>query len=180
VALFAITLLAISDTDSKAKVDTTSKILVTLKWRDGSANDIDLSLKTPAGNVVWFRSRQADFSALDHDNLGVGNTPVIDGEGNTVTSASRDEVIYIRQTVPGTYVVNVHFYAQYDGQGEPVTVSLVSVYPTYRQVISRQMTLTEKHEEHTAFRFVVDASGNVTSTDAIEETFINELLGAKS
>src|SRR5947209_5666951 len=108
VALFAIALLAISDADEKKKVDTTSKLLVTLKWRDGSANDIDLSMKTPADRVVWFRERQADFASLDHDNLGIGNTTVLDSEGAPVTAPGRDEVIYIRQTIAGTYIVNVH------------------------------------------------------------------------
>ena len=52
VALFAIALLAIGDADEKKKVDTTSKLLVHLVWRDNSPNDVDLSLKTPADHVV--------------------------------------------------------------------------------------------------------------------------------
>jgi len=180
VALFAIALLAISDADAKKKVDTSSRLLVTLKWQDGSAADVDLSLKTPAGHVVWFKERQADFASLDHDNLGVGNTPVIDGEGRTLTDAGRDEVIYVRRTMPGTYVVNVHLYSDYGGEPAPVTVTLVSVDPSYRQVVSRRLTLTDKHEEHTAFRFTVDEAGNVTGTDLVEELFVNDLLGASS
>jgi hypothetical protein len=177
VALFAIALLAISDADEKKKVDTTSKLLVTLTWRDGSANDVDLSMKVPNGEVVRFRNRQAAFASLDHDNLGIGNTTVLDGDGKPVISPGRDEVIYIRQTMPGTYIVNVHLYALYGGEAEPVSVTLASVDPTYRQVVTRQLTLTEKHEEHTAFRFTVDDQGNVTSTDLVEELFINDLLG---
>ncbi len=177
VALFAITLLAISDTDSKKQVDTTSKLLVTLTWRDGSANDIDLSLKTPNGNVVWFRSKQSDFASLDQDNTGSGAEQIFDQDGNVITSPKRDEVIYIRQTIPGTYIVNVHFYAIYGREAEPVTVTLMSVDPIFREVTSRKFTLTEYHEEHTAFRFTVDAGGSVTSTDALEEFFINNLLG---
>jgi hypothetical protein len=177
VALFAIALLAISDADEKKKVDTTSKLLVTLTWRDGSANDVDLSMKVPNGEVVWFRNRQAAFASLDHDNLGIGNTTVLDGDGKPVISPGRDEVIYIRQTMPGTYIVNVHLYALYGGEAEPVSVTLASVDPTYRQVVTRQLNLTDKHEEHTAFRFTVDDQGNVTSTDLVEELFINDLLG---
>jgi uncharacterized protein YfaP (DUF2135 family) len=180
VALFAIALLAISDADERKKIDTTAKLLVTLTWRDGSSNDVDLSLKVPNNDVVWFRKRQASFASLDHDNLGIGNTTVLDGDGNPVTAAGRDEVVYIRQTMPGTYVVNVNLYGQYGGEAEPVNVTLASVDPVYRQVITRKLTLTEKHEEHTAFRFTVDARGNVTSTDLVEELFINELLGSAS
>jgi hypothetical protein len=178
VALFAIALLAISDADERPKVDTTSKLLVTLTWRDGSASDVDLSMKVPNDEVIWFRKRQAAFASLDHDNLGLGNTTVLDADGNPVTSPGRDEVIYIRQTMPGTYVVNVDLYGQYGGAAEPVNVTLASVDPTYHQVVTRQLTLTENHEEHTAFRFTVDAHGIITSTDLLEELFINQILGS--
>jgi uncharacterized protein YfaP (DUF2135 family) len=178
VAMFALALMAISDADEKKKVDTTSKLLVTLTWRDGSANDVDLSMKIPNDEVIWFRKRQAGFASLDHDNLGLGNTTVLDADGNPVVSPGRDEVIYIRQTMPGTYVVNVNLYGQYRDEAEPVNVTLASVDPTYHQLITRQLTLTDKHEEHTAFRFTVDARGNVTSTDLVEELFINEILGS--
>lgn len=178
VALFAVALLVIGEDETKAKVDTTSRLLIHLTWRDGSPNDVDLSLKTPAGNVAWFRNRQADFASLDHDNLGQGSGPVTDADGNTVISAGRDEVIFIRQTMPGTYVVNVHLYAQYGSAGaEPIAVTLTSVDPSYQVVTERKLVLTEKHEEHTAFRFTVDAAGNVTSTDLVEELFVNEMLG---
>lgn len=180
VALFAIALLAISDADEKKKIDTTSRLLVTLTWRDGSANDVDLAMKVPNDEVVWFRKRQAAFASLDHDNLGMGNTTVLDSEGAPVVAPGRDEVIYIRQTMPGTYVVNVNLYGQYGNEAEPVTVTLASVEPTYRQVVTRQLTLTEKHEEHTAFRFTVDDKGNVKSTDLVEELFVNDLLGTNS
>jgi uncharacterized protein YfaP (DUF2135 family) len=180
VALFAIALMAVSDADARKKVDTTSRLLVTLTWRDGSPNDVDLSMKTPAGHVVWFRQKEADFASLDHDNLGSGNTRVLDADGNPVVAPGRDEVIYVRQTLPGTYVVNVNLYAQHGHEAEPVKVTLASVEPGYRQVVTRELTLTERHEEHTAFRFTVDDQGKVVGTDVIEELFVNDLLGATS
>lgn len=179
VGLFALTMLVIGDEQTKAKVDTTSRLLVHLTWRDNSPNDVDLSLKTPAGNVIWFRNKQADYVSLDHDNLGMGNGRVIDANGNNVESPTRDEVIFVRTTMAGTYVANVQLYAQYGGEAEPVTVTLTSVDPSYRVVAERKLTLTDKHEEHTAFRFTVDVKGNVTSTDNVEELFINDLLAGK-
>src|SRR5258707_4632784 len=85
VALFAIALLAISDADERKKIDTTAKLLVTLTWRDGSANDVDLSMKIPNEELVWFRKRQAGLASLDHDNLGLWHTnlPCDDGKPGT-------------------------------------------------------------------------------------------------
>jgi hypothetical protein len=172
--LFAVTLLAIADSEAKKKVDTTSKLLVHLVWQDGSPNDMDLWLMTPAEHAVSFKSRQADFASLDHDNLGLNNGVVTDAGGNPIVSTARDEVIFIRQTMPGTYVVNIHAYHLY--RPEQVTVTLTSVDPSYRVVTERKMTFTDTHEEQTAFRFTVDAGGQVTSTDTVPDLFVNELL----
>ena len=177
VALFAMALLVIGEEQSKAKVDTTSRLIVSMTWRDGSANDVDLSLKTPAGNVIWYRARQADFASLDHDNLGLYTSTATDADGNPITLASRDEVIFLRGTMAGTYVVNTHLYHQSDATPEPVTVTLVSVDPSYHAITTRKLVLTENHQEDTAFRFTLDQAGNVTSTDLVPEAFINDLLG---
>jgi len=175
VALFAIALLAISDADENKKIDTTSKLIVHLVWPDNSFSDVDLSLKTPAGHVVWFRARQTDFASLDHDNIGSDNSKVIDANGEEISAPGRDEVIYVRQTLAGTYVVNVHLYSKRSA-AEPVTVTLTSVEPSYRTVFTRSLTLRDKHEEHTAFRFTVDERGEVTGTDQNQELFINQML----
>jgi hypothetical protein len=45
--------------------------------------------------------------SLDHDNMGEANAKVMDADGNEVDDPTRDEVIFIRQTMPGTYAVNV-------------------------------------------------------------------------
>lgn len=180
VALFALAVLIIGDEETKAKIDTSSKLIITMVWRDGSRNDVDLWLKTPADNTVGFRNRQADFASLDHDNLGLANNTVTDADGNQIVGIGRDEVLFVRGTMAGTYICNVHLYNQSDASPEPVTVNLVSVDPSYHLLISRKLVLTDNHEERTAFRFTVDAAGNVTSTDVVEELFVNELLGHPS
>ncbi len=172
-------LMKVSDTESKTKVDTSSKLLVSLAWRDGSNNDVDLWVKLPNDEAVGFRNRQAGFASLDHDNLGLGNSAVTDADGRVIVSNGRDEVIFVRQTMPGTYVVAAHLYSKSEDSPEPVTVTLTSVDPAYHVVVARQIILTERHEEITAFRFTVDASGAVTSTDVVEDLFVNEVLGER-
>lgn len=180
VGLFALALLIIGDEQTKAKVDTTSKLLIHLTWGDNSPNDVDLWLKNPADHIVSFRDKSADYASLDQDNTGSAEGVVTDASGNVVSNPLRDEVIYIRQTMAGTYTVNVHFYAQYSTQKEePVAVTLTSVEPSYRVIMTRKLVLTEKREEHTAFRFTVDDKGNVTSTDTVEDLFANATLAGE-
>ncbi len=168
-AMFAIALAVIADAATTAKIDTTSHYLITLKWQDGSKNDIDLSIKTPSGKVAWYKAHEADFASLDHDNLGVENTSAVDGNGKIVSVEGRDEIIYIRQVLAGTYTVNVNYYGG-NGQREPVTVVM-----TYHQVVQRLLTLTEIHEEQTAFQFTIDDQGHISTDTNAEELFINEM-----
>lgn len=179
VAMFAMTLMVISDADESKKADATSRYVIQMTWRDGSQNDIDLSLKTPTDDVVWFRSRQATFASLDNDNRGdAASTQAVDAAGNVITLKPREEIIYLRQAVQGTYTANVHFYAQhqFDGPPESITVSLIAIEPKWRKIIERHILMTERLQENTAFRFMVSPSGEITGTDLVEELFINRMM----
>jgi hypothetical protein len=179
VALFAIALLAIGDESAKAKIDTSSKYLITLAWRDGSTNDVDLWVKLPTDDIVGFRNRQAAFVSLDHDDLGMDSNTVTDADGNTITLKRREEIVYVRQTVPGTYTVNCHLYSQHDATPEPVTVTVTAVEPKWHVVSERKLILTDLHQEETAVRFTVDQGGNIVSTDIVAEMFVNQKLGER-
>ncbi len=176
VALFAVALIVIGDEQTKAKIDSSSRFIVMMTWDDSSRDDIDLSCKTPGGDIVYFRVRQAQFVSLDRDDLGLDSNTVIDDAGNAVTLRARSEVIYVRQTIPGVYVFNVHAYGKKDPAPAHVRITLTSVGDRTQVLQTRQITLTENHEERTAFRMTVDADGN-GHPDLVEELFVNEALG---
>lgn len=166
-------LMKISDTQETKNAELEAQYVLTLTWSDGSRNDIDLSLMTPSERIVWFSSRQGDFAALDNDDLGQEhNTVIVNGQEITLTN--RQEVVYIRQVVPGTYTANVHFYRKASDIPEEVTVTLVAVQPHWREVATRTFTLTQHHEERTAFRFSLD--GEITIDTETERHYINGLL----
>ncbi len=176
VVLFTVTLIVIGDEASKAKIDSTSRYIVTMTWDDASRDDIDLSVKVPSGEIVYFRVRQAQFASLDRDDLGIDQNTVIDDAGNAVTLRSRSEVIYVRQTIPGVYTFNVHAYSKKDPAPAHVRITLTSVGDRTQVLQTRELTLTEEHEERTAFRMTVDPEGNARP-DLVEEMFINSALG---
>ncbi len=176
-ALFAVALIVIGDEQTKAKVDSSSRFIVTMSWTpDGSRDDIDLAVRVPTGEIVNFRTRQAAFASLDRDDLGIDSNTVIDDTGNAVSLKTRNEVIYIRQTLPGVYTFNVHAYSKKDSAPAHVLITLTEVGDRTHVLQSRQITLTENHEERTAFRLTVDAEGR-GRPDLVEEMFVNEALG---
>ncbi len=175
-ALFVIALITIGEEQTKAKVESTSRYIVTMTWEDSSRDDIDLSVRVPSGEIVYFRTRQAVFASLDRDDLGIESNTAIDDAGNVVTLRARSEVIYLRQTVPGVYVFNVHAYSKREAAPAHVLITLTSVGDRTQILQSRQITLSENHEERTAFRMTVDADGT-GHPDLVEELFVNEALG---
>ncbi len=175
-ALFVIALITIGEEQTKAKVESTSRYIVTMTWEDSSRDDIDLSVRVPSGEIVYFRTRQAVFASLDRDDLGIESNTAIDDAGNVVTLRARSEVIYLRQTVPGVYVFNVHAYNKREPAPAHVLITLTSVGDRTQVLQSRQIILSENHEERTAFRMTVDSDGN-GHPDLVEELFVNEALG---
>ncbi len=173
---FVCALVVIGEDASKAKIDSTSRYIVTMTWEDASRDDIDLSVRVPSGEIVYFRTRQAVFASLDRDDLGIESNTVVDDAGNVVTLRARSEVIYLRQTVPGVYVFNVQAYNKREPAPAHVLITLTSVGDRTQVLQSRQITLSENHEERTAFRMTVDADGT-GHPDLVEELFINEALG---
>ncbi len=176
VVLFTVTLIVIGEDQTKAKVESTSRYIVTMTWDDGSRDDIDLSVKTPTGEIVYFRTRQAAFASLDRDDLGMDSNTVVSDDGTVITLKARSEIIYIRQTIPGVYTFNVHAYSKKEPAPAHVLVTLTSVGDRTQVLQSRQITLSANHEERTAFRMTVDADGDA-HPDLVEEMFVNEALG---
>ncbi len=177
VGLFALALIVIGDESTKARVDSSSRFIVTMSWTpDGSRDDIDLAVRVPTGEIVNFRTRQAAFASLDRDDLGMDSNSVVSDDGTVVALTTRSEVIYIRQTLPGVYCFNVHAYSKKDSSPAHVLITLTEVGDRTRVLQSRQITLSENHEERTAFRMTVDAEGRGVP-DLVEEMFVNEALG---
>ena len=71
---------------------------------------------------------------------------------------------YSRGIPPGEYIVNVHMYGAVPlGVTVPVRV-VVSVKPkhgTLRQILASEVTLYQRHQEETAFRFELDREGTL-------------------
>ena len=68
--LFFIALLAISPESKDDKIDSNAEFIITMDWPDNHPDDIDLFVQDPAGNIAWYRHREAGFLTLDRDDRG--------------------------------------------------------------------------------------------------------------
>jgi hypothetical protein len=174
--LFFLALLSVSPDSKEGKIESKAEFIITMDWPDKHPDDLDLFVQDPAGNIAWYRHREAGFLTLDRDDRG-GSNDFIVVNGKKIASPIREEIVTVRGIVPGEYTVNVsHFQAT---TGEPVeaNVKVQKLNPTAQVIFDNKLTLNHTGDEKTAVRFKLDAEGKVINVDqrpkSLLETFRN-------
>jgi hypothetical protein len=172
--LFFIALLSVAPDAKNGKVDPKAEFLITMSWPDNHPDDIDLFVQDPAGNLVWYRRHEAGFMVLDRDDRGGANDFIM-VSGKKILSPIRQETVSIRGLVAGEYTVNIYQFAALTGKPVPVSVRVEKLNPTVQVVHYDTIELDHGGDEKTAVRFVVDQSGQVTSTNNDQKSLVRLL-----
>ena len=174
--LFFLALLAVSPDSKEGKIDSKAEFMITMDWPDNHPDDLDLFVQDPAGNIAWYRHREAGFLTLDRDDRGGANDFII-VNGKKIPSPFREEIVTVRGILAGEYTVNIsHFRAT---TREPVDahVRVQKLNPTAQLIFDDKLTLNRTGDEKTAVRFRIDAEGKVIDVDrrpkSLLETFRN-------
>jgi hypothetical protein len=129
-------------------------VIVEMHWPSDMNVDIDLWVKGPKVTPVGFWNQGNDLFNLLRDDLGV------DGDATN----ENYEITYSRGIRQGEYIVNVHAYGIIPtGLVVPVTV-VVSVrgkYDSARQILKTIVTLRQRNQEETAYKFRLNAEGDL-------------------
>jgi hypothetical protein len=129
-------------------------VVVELHWPDELPVDVDLWVKAPGDVPVGFWNQGGQYFNLLRDDLGIFGD----------ATERNYEVSYSRGIPAGEYIVNVHMYGSVPaGVRVPARV-VVSVKPKYgelRQMLETTIELTHKGQEETAFRFQLNAEGEL-------------------
>lgn len=169
---FVIALLAFNPQARKAgDVPAKAEFMVTVSWPDLNPNDVDTWVMEPGGKTLWFRQRDAGMLHLDRDDRGARNNSVL-VNGQTYTSAIRQEIVTLRGIVPGEYVVNAHYYDSADQQPVDVTVTVVKVNPQAEIVFTGTQQIPRKGDERTLVRFTLDPAGQVLALSTAPKTIV--------
>lgn len=174
--LFFIALLMVSPDLNGGKVDSKAEFIITMDWPDNHPDDIDLFVQDPAGNIAWYRHREAGFLTLDRDDRGGANDFIVVG-GKKISSPIREEIVTVRGIVAGEYTVNVSHFQATTGQPVPVNVKVQKLNPTAQVIFDNKLTVDHTGDEKTAVRFALDTEGKVTDVHqrqkSLLETFRN-------
>lgn len=170
---FIVALLAMNPRALKAgDVPAKAEFIVTVSWPDYDPNDIDTWVQGPAGNLVWFRAREAGLMHLDRDDRGLTND-VITVNGHRIVNPLNQEVVTLRGIAPGEYTVNLHYYESRNGQPVTATVSVVKVNPRADVVFYGQVRLQRQADEVTAVRFSVLSDGSVGQINTLQKRLVH-------
>ena len=171
VVMFVLAVLLINPIAKSGAVDAKAEFLITLSWPEGRREDVDLYVQDPAGEMVWFRSREAGLMHLDRDDLGERND-VIEVAGRQVRNPLNQEIVSIRGILPGEYVVNLHLYRGDGAQPVPATVKIEKLNPKVELVFFGPLTLIEQGDERTAARFSIGTDGRVRDVNQLPKQLV--------
>ena len=172
--LFFLALLAISPEAKDGKIDSKAEFIITMDWPDNHPDDLDLFVQDPAGNIAWYRHREAGFLVLERDDRGGANDFIVVND-KKIPSPIREEIVTVRGVIPGEYTVNVSHFQATTGQPVPATVKVQKLNPTTQVIFDNVVVVDHTGDEKTAVRFTLDGSGKVidvnTRQKSLMETF---------
>lgn len=179
--LFLAAMMFINPKAKSGIIDPKAEYIITIRWEDNSSEDIDLWVEDPYGSIIWFRNREVGLTHLDRDDRGMLNDVIVINETEEIVNPLNQEVVTIRGTVPGEYVVNVHYYQSQDKNNSvPVNVyvRLDKVNPKLKVLYYDSIRLEHVGVEKTAFRFKIKSDGEVASIGFLPKKIV--ILGKQA
>ena len=191
--MLIVAVLVIVTVNSKGQLDYHPKAeyLVTLDWPDDRNVDLDLWLRNPFGDTIFYLNREASNVSLDRDSRGfTTNQQTLEG-GAVITSDNR-EIIAVRAIIPGDYLVAVSYYAGTDaktGVGysflppDPLApidlrVRVEKVNPRMTTVFDQKFHFNQVKEAMNIVAFHVDPGGKVTILPLPAENLVQQHGGS--
>jgi hypothetical protein len=162
-----------------------AEMLIQVDWNKDLDCDVDIWVRDPQKNVVFFAQRDRGLMHIERDDVGHRGDFLAAAE-EYLTGIKREnqlnqEIWVLRGKVAGEFNFNLHLYScrmgdiQYD-IGEPlslpVEVSLIRLNPDYVVLHREVVELTSVWEEKTVLNFTLDQNGVLTEKNKFNHTLV--------
>lgn len=169
--LLFVVLMFINPPAKDGTIDAKAEVIITATWPGDLSDDIDAWVQGPDGETVSFRTPESGLMHLDRDDRGlVSDTVLIDGV--PVTVPLNQEVVTLRGTQAGEYVVNLHRYQAAGSGPVPVEVTVVRVNPALEVVFTGTVELAAQGSEKTVLRFQVRPDGRIGALSRLAKSLV--------
>ena len=113
-----------ADTQNLSRLEFDAHLMIIATWPGNHGDDIDLYVRDPQGDVVFFKQKNNSIMHLDRDDLGsVGDYHQVDN-GELI---SNRETVTIRTKYPGEFVVNIHAYSKIPDIPTPISIRVYQI-----------------------------------------------------
>ena len=173
--LFIISFVLIRPKNAPPALRTPGIYAVVITWPGTVNDDVDLYVRDPQQNVVYFANPTAGLLHLEHDDLGKPSAKT--STGRVVRPPQNIERCVLRGVESGEFVANVQLYR--DGAPGPVHVhvALWKLIGSDHPVATSSVVLRHEGDERTAFRFTVTAAGGVTNINRLPAKLVAAAVG---
>jgi hypothetical protein len=160
-----------------AGVELKAEYLITAEWDLAHDCDVDLWVRDPLGNIVYFGQKESGSMHLDHDSRGHLSDEEQLPDGSFVKPKAYIETATLRGVVPGEYTVNLHLYGAWTGSNVmdhtpgtpysvPVHIKITKLNPSVVTKFDQEPVLERVWQEITVTRFSLGADGSWLGTDS--------------
>lgn len=167
VAMFVVSVLSMQIQQQTSDIKTQAEFVVILTWQEKADLDVDLWIRDPQENIMFFRATEVGIMHLDRDDLGNTNDTYV-RDGITQISATNQEIATIRGFLPGEWIINVHLYRVGKGVTDPVAhcnVIITKLNPVANVVINQKFDLQNYWDEKTIARIIMDSTGDILNIE---------------
>ncbi len=173
--LFMVTIMFVNPLAKLGSANLKAEYIITLTWPKDVADDIDVWVEDPHGEVVSYLQKDAGWLHLDRDDRGeINDTIMVNGE--EVLHQINQEVVTLRGIISGEYVVNAYYYTQHSQQPLEVSLTVDKVNPTLKTVFVGKAIFDKQDMEHTFVRFKLDGKGEVLNINQIPKLLTPYML----
>jgi len=161
------------DTESTTKgVEFEAYVMIVATWPGEFGDDIDLYVKDPNDDIVFFRQKNNKIMHLDRDDMGKRGELSVEGEEGFYNNR---EIVTIRQKVAGEFVINAHAYTKLSYGPVPVSIKVMKIRP-YKVLTNSVVVLDYAGQEKTACRFTVEENGAITNINQLPMTIARDIV----
>jgi hypothetical protein len=189
VTCFALFLMISPEEKKDDGVKPKMEFMITMEWATELNYDVDIWIRDPNGNVMYYQNKEVGFLNLERDDLGwKNNTVVVDGK--KVVVPNNQEIVALRGIRPGEYVVNAHLYSIRGGDPDStasdtqphsvtpfdVKLRIEKLNPKVKKVFEGTSVIKNNQEEVHLVRFTVTSEGEIVNVSKELPVNLRELL----